>query len=250
MKSQTEIIRAVNPWYVNVAKNYLKKVQDEKLAKLNLNVKVKSPRKKKIKQDSNVVVPTKEGYIYVPALGFYVAKERSYFEKDFNECQKLLCDENAKMLNLDEARKFLNYAKEYYTKVYNEILEVKSPRRAEWIDANFKLYLDDLYIHYHIFDSSGKIKKIEEKLDKNTLMRDKNISLDDWLNTAHTKQGLPRSNISSRDSYFRSPMQDNNSVACIFTNSDKLILYCSRNPSNQDLILGVRKCFARLEDIK
>ena len=237
-----EKLNVVNPFYERVGKEYLARIEQEKLKPIS--------EENQQKNVTPIAPSNQDDYIFVPALGFYVAKERSYFEKDFNECQKLLCDENAKMLNLDEARKFLNYAKEYYTKVYNEILEVKSPRRAEWIDANFKLYLDDLYIHYHIFDSSGKIKKIEEKLDKNTLMRDKNISLDDWLNTAHTKQGLPQSNISSGDSYFRSPMQDNNSVACIFTNSDKLILYCSRNPSNQDLILGVRKCFARLEDIK
>ena len=242
MKSQTEIIRAVNPFYQRVGKEYLARRKEEKENPVVAPTPIVSPQE-------NKSVQTKDDYIYFPTLGFYVAKERSYLGKNWYVCQKLLCDENAKMLNLNEMREFLKSAKEYHPDIYNDILEVKAPSKSEWIDADFQMNGSNLYVHYHIFDSSRKIKELEEKLDKDTLMHIRNlgISLDNWLNNS-TKQGLPKN--SKGDLYYWAPNKDNNSVAGLCARSDIVFLNCDWDPSDRDSGLGVRKCFAKLEDIK
>ena len=81
-------------------------------------------------------------------------------------------------------------------------------------------------------------------------MENRRISLDDWLTKSYTKQGLPLSNIVSGDCYYQAPMKDNNSVARLNASSVRAILDCDWYPSCRDSILGVRKCFVRVEDIK
>ena len=139
MKNENQL-NAVNPFYQRVGEQYLARKKEEGLNPALVSQPAVSPQE-------NKSVLTKEGYIYVPALGFYVAKERIYLEKDFNECQDLLHKENAKILNIDEARKFLIYTKKYALDIYNEILDVRVPNRSEFIDANFKLKGNYLYLH-------------------------------------------------------------------------------------------------------
>ena len=233
-------LNVVNPFYERVGRNYLARKKEEVLNP----VVAPTPL---VSQQENKSVLTKDDYIFVPRLGFYVAKERSYLGSDFNECQELLHKENAKMLNLNEMREFLIYAKESERGVYSEILEIKRPRRSEWIDANFKMYGDDLYVQYHFFDFNKKIIPLKNKLDKDTLMNNEGISLHDWLNNS-TQQGLPKN--SKGDFFYRAPMKDNDSVAWIYSGADMAILGCNGDPSYRSPSLGVRKCFARLEDIK
>ena len=65
MKSQTEKLGVVNPFYERVGKEYLARAK----AKENI-VPVSQPE---VNQQENKSVLTKDDYIFVPRLGFYVA---------------------------------------------------------------------------------------------------------------------------------------------------------------------------------
>jgi len=174
-------------------------------------------------------LPNKEhdnsDFIYIPSIKLYVAKERTLLGKDFHECQELLHNNNERMPTPFEFIEFLKYTKENNSDIYNEITQVRSPWRAEWLDADFKTKGKDLYVNYHVFDSSGKIIQKSKLLDKNTLMKDKTpgISLDYLLNNP-TSQGFPSKNAQSGDLYYWYPRSDNDSVARFIANSDRAIL--------------------------
>jgi len=193
-------------------------------------------------QHSNV--KDTQDFIYVPSINLYVARERTFLNETWTDCHKLLQAEEERMLILPEFIEFLKYCKINNPDIYEEITAIRSPWRAEWIDADFKVKGKDLHINYnHILDSSGNpIPKNSEILDKNTLMEDKNpgISLEDYLNNNHTNQGLPNKSIHSGDLYYWYPRSDNNSVAWFSTGSDWTYLLCYRNPSSQYPSLGVR----------
>ena len=183
-----------------------------------------------------------EEFIYVPSINLYVAKERTLLGKNWFDTQKELHSKNEKMLNPYEFVEFLKYTKGNNKEIYDEITEVKSPWRAEWLDADFKVKNGILYINYHIFDEKGKIVQKSEVLDKNTLMVDKTpgVSLEDYLLNSHTSQGLPSSDIKKGDLYYWFPRSDNNSVGRFCAFGDWAYLDCSWVPSDRVGIFGVR----------
>ena len=133
--------------------------------------------------------------------------------------------------------------------VFYDIFGAKSPWRAEWLDADFKVKDKNLYINYnHVLDANGNlIPKNSEILDKNTLMKDKTpgISLDDYFINNHTNQGLPNKKSKSGDLYYLFPRNDDNSVARFYAGGGRVSLNCSGYPSGRDADLGVRGCLAR-----
>jgi len=118
--------------------------------------------------------------------------------------------------------------------LFKDMTGVKSPYRAEWLDAKF----GDGTITYHSIEKDGSVRLVTEKLDK-CLMRDKTpgISLDSWLKTADA-HGLPTSKTRDGDLYFWYPR--NGAVAWFDAGSDWAILGCDRIPSGSDDGLGVR----------
>jgi len=161
----------------------------------------------------------KEEFIYVPSINIYVAKKRTHFNKTWKYCWTKLQKENYKMLKINEFREFLKYLisapnNQEYKNIFNEITEVRTPWRAEWLDANFKvknkglLKKDELYI---LTENKSKEEKLED-----CLMEDKTpgINLEDWINGKNiTSQGLPNKNIQSGNLYYWKPGSDNNPVA-------------------------------------
>lgn len=121
---------------------------------------------------------------------------------------------------------------------------VMSPWRAEWLDADFKLKDNQLYINYNhkLDEKRNLIPKNSEILDKNTLMTDKTsgISLDDYILKNHTNQGFPNKKVKSGDLYYWYPRSDNNSVARFGADSIRADLDCGRGPSDRGANLGVR----------
>ncbi len=132
--------------------------------------------------------------------------------------------------------------KKKLTELFSEIVEVREPYRAEWLDADFKYLTGKLWIYSsHTLDGNGKlIPNYREKLES-CLMEDATpgIDFDYWLKNA-TKQGLPPKNNSSGDLYYWCPDKDNNSVARFVADSDGAGLYCDGNPTFTDSSLGVR----------
>lgn len=183
----------------------------------------------------------KSKYLEVPSIGLIIPKERTLFNHNFYETQEKLHSENTKMLTPYEFKEFLKIAKKEDMNLYNEITQVKSPWRAEWLDADFKMKNNKMHIIYHTFDNNGKIIQKSEKLDKATLMNDKSpgISIDSWLEDS-TSQGLPKKSTLSGELYYWAPIKDDNSVARFGAGSDGAGLGANGYPSNRDSGLGVR----------
>ena len=103
------------------------------------------------------------------------------------------------MLTLPEFVEFLKYLKENpdkrNKKILEDIIAVRKPWRAEWIDADFKVIKKKLHMHYSHEYGKGKLKpKYTEEL-KDYLKENKTpgIDLDYWLQHA-TPLGLPPKN--------------------------------------------------------
>ena len=185
-----------------------------------------------------------DNFIYVPKIKLYVAKERTLQNKNWFEAHKELQENGERMLIIPEFVEFLKYLKssnnQEYLEIYKDITEVRNPWRAEWLDADFKTKGKDLYINYNhkIDENKNLIPQNSEVLGKNTLMKDKRISLESWLENP-TKQGLPSKKTSSGNSYYWNPGSDNNSVAWFNADDGRAILDCDGDPSDGDSDLGV-----------
>lgn len=80
--------------------------------------------------------------------------------------------------------------------IFNDITQVKSPWRAEWIDGDFKYKNSILYLaQSHALDSSGNlIPQYVKRLDKCLIEnRIPGINLEQWIQNP-TRQGLVRKN--------------------------------------------------------
>ena len=182
-------------------------------------------------------------FIFVPSLNLSFAKERTLQGKNWYETHKELQSIGLSMPTPMEFLESLKYIKEHNPELYREITEVRSPWRANWLDADFKVKGGDLYINYnHIVDKEGNlVPKNSEILDKDTLMKDKTpgISLDDYILKNHTSQGLPSKEVMSGDLYYWNPRSDNNSVAGFLVSSVGAGLGCYGDPSDRSSGLGI-----------
>src|SRR3990167_2547233 len=159
-------------------------------------------------------------YIKLPS-GIYVAKQITLLDKDWFDSHKALQKQGNRMLMPIEFVEFLNHTKDNFPEIYREITEVRSPWRAEYLDAYFEKRKDGLYI------LTGNRTK-PEKLDEDTLMEDRipGISLDDYIDRAHTSQGLPRRDVKKGNLYFWHPR--NVSVAWFDALGNRANLLCVR----------------------
>ena len=168
---------------------------------------------------------------YVPSINLNVARERTLQGKNWYETHKEFAKQGSRMLTIPEFVEVLKYARENDSDLYRDITEVKSPWRAEWIDAFFEKRQNGLYVL-----TGNKTKA--EKLDEDTLMDDKRISLESWIENP-TKQGLPRKDTKKGDLYFWHPR--NGAVARFYANVGRVDFSCyNGDPSDGDSDLGVR----------
>ena len=190
---------------------------------------------------SNLTQKNNSNFIYIPSLNLYVAKERTLQGKNWFETHKELQLREERMLTIPQFVEFLKYAKSNFQEIYNNITELRNLWRAEWLDADFKTKGKDLYINSnHVLDENGNILKYDsEILDKDTLMKDKGIDLENWLENP-TSQGLPRKDVKKGSLYYWNPRSDNNSVVRFVADSDWSGLNCYWFPSYRDPERGVR----------
>jgi len=197
-------------------------------------------------ENTGVETPSLEGFIYVPSINLYVAKERTLLKHNWYDTHKKLHKQNLRMPTIPEFIEFLKYLRADLTgehkQIYEEITEVGEPWRTEWLDADFKVINRVLHINYsHWTDSNGQLKPRNSEPLKDCLMSDKLISLDYWLDHA-TSQGLPPLNCISGDLHYYETMNDNESVARFGSDSPGTIFDCSRDPSGSGFTLGVFAC--------
>ena len=183
----------------------------------------------------------KQDFIYVPSINLYVARQRTLQGKNWFEAHRELQSQGKRMITLPEFVEVLKYTRENLQEVYDDITEVRSPWRAEWIDADFKVKDGKLYVNSnHVLDSNGNlIPQNSEVLSRTTLMEDKRISLEDWLQNP-TKQGFPTKKTSSGDLFYYNPRDDDNSVAEFYARGGWPYFDCDRSPSGRYSSLGVR----------
>ena len=127
--------------------------------------------------------------------------------------------------------------------ILKEIIEIRSPVRAELLDADFKVINDILHINYNHRTIGGQLQPNDSEVLQPYLAQNKTpgISLDYWLNNA-THQGLPPTNTSDGELYYWAPMSDNMSVARFGASSDRAFLFCGWDPRISISSLGVRPC--------
>ncbi len=197
-------------------------------------------------QPTNTLAPANinmNDYIQLPS-GLYVAKERTLQNHNWYDAHKELHKQGLRMPTIPQFVEFINYLKNGYSNrqeadsILDEILTVRSPWRAEWLDAKFEKS-GQMNINYnHQVKGDNIVPQTQEKLE-NYLAKDKTpgIDLDDWLNNP-TKQGLPSSKSKNGDLYYWYPRDG--FVARFVAGSGRAILYCSWNPDYRDDTLGVR----------
>src|SRR3989344_4543642 len=108
-----------------------------------------SPRSK-----PSPIVRTSElqGYVFVPSINLYVAKEKILHNKTWEQTQQELSNQNQKMLTIPQFVSFINYLRNGYQNrkeaesILDEILTVRSPWRSEWLDAYFEKRKDGFYV--------------------------------------------------------------------------------------------------------
>ena len=78
-------------------------------------------------------VPDVEGFVYVPAIGLYVQREKQLHGKNWTQTQEELGKQGRKPPTIEEIRQFLIYLKQNpnpeNTQTYNEITQVRDPWR-------------------------------------------------------------------------------------------------------------------------
>jgi len=155
--------------------------------------------------------PPLEGFIYVPSVDLYFAKERSHLGKGWHDTHRTLHKQNLRMPTIPEFVEFLGYLgadpTDENTSIYDEITEIRSPLRRVWLDAKFHRKDNQLWVAYnHRVDVNlNLVAQDHEKLEGH-LMQNKipGISIEHWLNNP-TKQGLPQENVGQGDLWYWHP---------------------------------------------
>ncbi len=221
-----------------------------KLAEMTCNPNLKMPNlDEEVKQEEIRDIPNLQGFIYVPPINLYVAKQRDYAGLTWFDTHKQLHSKNLYMPTIPQFIAFINYLKGDYRKlgkkekqeaeqILDDILTVRSPWRVEWLDAKFEERNKQLYIHYNHRTVNGELKpQNSEKLEK-CLMDDKlpGINLEHWLNNP-TKQGLPK--LDNPDGKLHYWYPRDNCIARFYAVSFWAGLYCNRGPFYSLPSLGV-----------
>jgi len=214
---------------------------------------IEKPITRKI-QDGNeyLILPgRKHGNYEYPDL--LVSAKRSHNGENWNKAHESLKQEDSFMLTLRQYVDFLNLLKsgiahdgagslvnkKELDAILDDILTVRAPWRAEWLDAKFgsKGILKKSYsITYHKITPNGDLEEATEPLD-DCLLSNKQINLEEWLRKA-TSQGLPAPDTSNGSLHYLSPA--NGTVARFIACSDGVGLNCSRDPEYSYSSLGVR----------
>ena len=198
---------------------------------------------------------THGNYSYPDTL---VSMEMVHQGKNWNDAYVSLIKEGAQMLTIRQFADFLNLLRsgsaydgngqqvdqKKLNSILDEIYTIRSPRRAEWLDAKFVVrnktlgvFSGKTQINYdHRLVNGQLVAQRSEELEE-CLMDIKQIDISDWLSNANY-QGLPSKNVSNGSLYYYAPV--NGKVVRFDAVSDGANLYCGRYPAGANSSLGVR----------
>ena len=182
-----------------------------------------------------------------------VAKQRSLQGKNWHKAQEALEAEGRFMPTIRQYVDFLTLLKsgkaydgagkkinnQELDSILDDILTVRNPWRAEWLDASFSKQGQEFYISYHRLNQ-GKLEQVTEPLQE-CLMQDKTpgIDIESWLQNAN-EQGLPSQSTKQEKLYFLHPREGR--VAGFGADSVRASLDCDGYPRGSGSALGVREC--------
>gem|GEM_PF-3356209 len=136
---------------------------------------------------------------------------------------------------LDETNRPVNQG--IFIVARDEIVGPTKDFRGEWLYARFSKKGNLLYINHPIIAPAGKIKETTEPLSSDTLMSNRQISLEEFLSNP-TSQGMPRKGSSEGDLYYWAPTDG--AVVGLFAVSGGASLDCSWGPRSSNAAFGVR----------
>lgn len=208
------------------------------LAKMTSNPNVSLPNlEERLESVETDGIPELEGFIYIPSIKLYVAKEKSLFGKNWFEAHEELLKKGLKMLTLSQFFAFIDYLRENRKKIkeasqiLDDIFLTERTWKAEWLDARFSREGTQLYIHYnHRITGSKLLAQTKESLER-CIMEDGSIDI-----TSINRQGLPM--VPGEHITYWYPREK--SVALFYTDPVWVYLSCFRNPETSDSYIGVR----------
>jgi len=154
----------------------------------------------------------REKYFIKLPSGLYISKKRTLPNSTWFEANHQLQEKGFNMPTIPEFLEFLEYIKENNPEVHEEVTGIRSPWRAEWLDADFNILYGELNINSRHFSYNGELITIKsEPLNETT---------------------LPENCLNIRG--------DNNSVARFVTDEVHSGLCVDGYPSNRYEDLGVR----------
>ena len=186
-------------------------------------------------------------------IGLYVAKAKDFFSKNWYEAHEALNKEDYQMLTIRQyidLIKLLKSEKVYdglknklkdteISQLKSEMIEVRAPWRAEWLDGKFFDNGDEWYLSQEHKYEAGKSKaKLEERIiaknriKVNPLMKNTKFNLNDV-----NQYGLPTKEGTELNYWYPT----NGHVARFYAYSIGAVLNCDRDPAYSDAELGVRR---------
>jgi hypothetical protein len=178
--------------------------------------------------------PSIAGFIHVPIIRAYVAKERSCLGMSWFDAHKVFHAQGDRMLTIPEFVAFLRHLRtdfphSEHRQIFEDITEGRiNSRRIEWLDASFKFVNEILHMNYgHEFDGKILEPKYSEEV-KSCLMENRKINLADWLNRP-TKQGLPPLDVAKGNLKYYHPDTDYGYVQ-FYVDSPGAEFSCSSHP--------------------
>ncbi len=217
--------------------------------KINTEPKTEEPMPEIAQEKPAIVNPNYnpiKGFIYIPSIKMYVAKEKRLEGFGWRHVWEALEEENMKMPTIYQFKEFLRYLKENpqgtmdasskeIESILDEILTVREPERAEWLDAVFKKK-GFIPRKMHILTDKGrKIEVLEDYLNQD---RTPGINLNHWLYNA-TAQGLPRKDAKSGTLYYWPP-DYSNCPAVFYAGNEKILLNCQYTNETYEREIAVR----------
>ena len=194
-------------------------------------------------QSSNA--PNLDGFIYVPSINLYVAKERSLHGSNWDQAHQRLQADRKRMLTIPEFWNFVNYLKTGYqdkneaNRILDDIFKIGT-WRAEWLDAHFEKRGEEFFVNYtHELKNGVLTPKNSDKLE--TCIMDSDCFAN--LNSVN-RQGLlvikssTQSYVQGTNVHFWHPRDK--AVAGFVAISVRAVLDCGRDRSDSDAGLGVR----------
>ncbi|MBU2523517.1 MAG: hypothetical protein KKE23_04505 [Nanoarchaeota archaeon] len=189
-----------------------------------------------------------KGFIYVPSINLYLAKERTLKGKSWNETHKILQEDNKFMPSIYQFTEYLKYLQNDHRdkteakEILDDILKkTQSGWKGEWLDAKFEKRNKGLYLlSEHKIQNGKLIAKSEQPLEKC-------VTEDCYVDLKFNNQGLPISKSKSqsynqgKNVYFWQPVDGR--VAGFNVGSGRADLYCSNDdPDGRYVGLGVFPC--------